>query len=112
MTSYNRATLLAGVVVAVVVGGILSYFASANPDGLEKFQEDLGAAQPVHEGVEAPPLAFREYNLKWLGEGFWANAAGGVIGSLAVMGILLGIGRLVRRRRAATAGQESQAPGS
>jgi len=104
MTSYNRATLLAGVVVAVVVGGILSYFASTNPDGLEKFQEDVGAAQPVHEGVEAPPLAFREYNLKWLGEGFWANAAGGVIGSLVVMGTLLGIGWVLRRGRAARAG--------
>jgi hypothetical protein len=98
MTSYNRATLLAGVAVAVIVGGILSYFASANPDGLEKFQEDMGAARPVHEGVEAPPLAFREYNLKWLGDGFWANAAGGVIGSLVVMGVLLGLGCVLRRR--------------
>jgi hypothetical protein len=102
MTTYNRATILAGIVVGVVVGGILSYFASANPDGLEKFQQDVGAERPVHKGIEAPPIAFKEYNLKWLGGGFWANAAAGVAGSLAVMGVLLGLGRLMHRRRAAT----------
>jgi len=100
MTSYNRTTILAGVGVAVVVGGILSYFASASPDGLEKFQLDVGAAQPAHDGVQAPPVAFEECKLKWLGDGFWANAAGGIIGSLGVMAILLGVGWVIRRRRA------------
>jgi cobalt/nickel transport system permease protein len=109
MTTCNRATILAGAGVAVIVAGIVSYFASANPDGLEKFQQDFGADRPVHKGIEAPPMAFKEYRLKWLGEGFWANAAGGVIGALAVLGILLGIGWLMRRRRAA-GGTQSQAP--
>jgi len=100
MTSYNRTTVLAGVGVAVVLGGMLSYFASASPDGLEKFQLDVGAARPAHDGVHAPPVAFEEYKLKWLGDGFWANAAGGIIGSLVVMGILLGAGWALRRRGA------------
>jgi len=106
MTPYNRNTLIVGLAAALVVGGIVSYFASDKPDGLEKTQEDLGAAQPVHEGLDAPPVAFDEYSLKWLGEGFWGNAVAGVVGSLLVMGLLLGLGHLLRRKRGDTAARE------
>jgi cobalt/nickel transport protein len=98
MSSYNRRTLLVGVILALLIGGGVSYFASSAPDGLEKTQEDLGAAEPVHDGVKAAPVLFEDYNLKWLGEGFWANAAAGVFGTLLVLGLLLGLGRLLRRR--------------
>ena len=97
MTRYNRNTLLVGLVAALVVGGLVSYFASTHPDGLEKTQERIGA-EARYGGVEAPAVAFEEYSLKGLGEGFWANAAAGVAGSLLVLGILLGVGRLLRRR--------------
>ena len=98
MTKANRNTLLVGLAAAILVAGVVSYFASAQPDGLEKTQADLRADAPRHGGVEAPPLAFNEYSLKGLGEGFWANAAAGVAGSLLVLAILLGVGWLIRRR--------------
>ena len=97
MTAYNRRTLLVGAAVAILIAGGVSYFASPAPDGLEKTQEVLGAAEPAREGVPAPPLAFREYGLRWLGEGFWSNAIAGVTGSLLVLGIVLGAGYLLRR---------------
>ncbi|MBL7139395.1 MAG: PDGLE domain-containing protein [Planctomycetes bacterium] len=102
MTTYNRNTLIVGIVAALVVGGVMSYFASSSPDGLEKTQEDLDAAEPRHGGVEAPPVAFHEYSLKCLGEGFWSNAAAGVAGSLLVLGIVLLLGRALRRKDAPT----------
>jgi hypothetical protein len=98
MTAYNRRTLIVGVAVAAVIAGVVSYFASSAPDGLEKFQEDQGAAAPAYPTVEAPPIAFQEYNFNGLGEGFWANAVAGVVGIGLVLGILLGVGRLLRRR--------------
>jgi len=106
MTKANRNTLLVGLAAALLVGGVVSYFASAQPDGLEKTQADLGADAPRHGGVEAPPVAFHEYRLKGLGEGFWANAAAGAAGSLLVLAILLGVGRLLRRRGAEPASPE------
>lgn len=113
MTRYNRNTIVAGIVIAVVIGGVLSYFASEDPDGLEKTQGDLGATQPAHKGLDAPPVAFNEYSLKWLGEGFWSHAAAGVIGSLVVMGLLLGLGRVLRRaRQTSSGGQGSAGSGS
>lgn len=99
MTAYNRRTLIVGVAVALVIGGVVSYFASSAPDGLEKFQEDQGAAAPAYPTVEAPPIAFQEYNFKWLGEGFLANAVAGVVGIGLVFGILLLVGYALRRRR-------------
>jgi len=110
MTKTNRNTLLVGLASAILVGGIVSYFASPYPDGLEKTQAGLGADTPRHGGVEAPPVVFNEYSLAWLGEGFWANAAAGVAGALMVLVILLGVGRLLRRRR--TPGPASSPPGN
>ncbi len=99
MSAYNRNTIIVGLAAALLVGAVVSYFASGNPDGLEKTQEDLGAADAAHQGLQAPPVAFQEYSLTWLGEGFWGNAAAGVFGSLLVMALLLGLGRLLRHKR-------------
>lgn len=101
MSPYNRATLLVGLGIALAIGGIVSYFASPAPDGLEKTQERLGAAEPKHGEVAAPPSAFREYALKGVASGFLANAAAGIAGSLVVLAIVLGVGYALRRRRAA-----------
>lgn len=109
MSAYNRNTLIVGLAAALVVGGIMSYFASDKPDGLEKTQEDLAAAEPAHKGLDAPPVAFEQYTLKWFGEGFWGNAAAGAVGSMLVMGLLLGLGRLVRRKPAQADVPESPA---
>jgi len=100
MSPYNRGTLLAGVAIAFAVAGVLSYFASSDPDGLEKTQEELGAAEPVHGGVAAPAVVFDEYAVRGMPEGFWSNAIAGVAGTLVVLGLALGTGRLLRRRPA------------
>lgn len=109
MTAYNRRTLIVGTVIAILIAGVVSYFASPNPDGLEKAQEELGAAEPAHAAVEVPPVAFQEYNLKWLGEGFWSNAVAGVVGALAVLAILLGVGRVLARGKAKAAARPDAA---
>ena len=94
----NRKTLIVGIGAALVIGGLVSHFASSAPDGLEKTQEDLGAAEPVHKEVAAPPSPFAEYSLACLGEGFLSNAAAGAVGSLLVLAILLGTGYVLKRR--------------
>ena len=98
MNAYNRKTLVVGVLIALAIAGVVSYFASGEPDGLEKTQEDLGAAEPVAEPVAHPPSPFHEYSLGLLGEGFWGNAVAGVAGSLLVLGLVLAVGYLLKRR--------------
>jgi hypothetical protein len=98
MTSYNRKTLLVGLGIALLIGGVVSYFAYPKPDGLEYTQEQLKATEPPHTGVQSPPSLFEEYRLKWLGEGFWSNAVAGIVGTLLVAAILLGLGWVLRPR--------------
>ena len=99
MTARNRHTLIVGALVALLVAGIVSYFASRNPDGLEAAQERLGIAASAESGVAAPPSLFREYGLRWLPAGFASNAIAGVTGAALVLGLLLGTGALLRRSR-------------
>jgi len=102
VNAYNRRTLIVGIAIAGLIAGVVSYFASPSPDGLEKAQEELGVAGPVHPAVEVPPVAFQEYNLKWIGDGFWSNAVAGVVGTAVVLAILLVVGRLLARGKAKT----------
>jgi hypothetical protein len=99
MTAYNRNTLLVGMAVAVLIGGGVSYFASSAPDGLEKSQQELGAGEPGHDGLAAPPIVFHEYGLKGMAEGFWSNAIAGAAGAFLVLIALLAVGRLLARGR-------------
>jgi hypothetical protein len=46
-------------------------------------------------------VIFEDYKVRWLGEGFWSNAAAGVVGCLLVLGIVLGVGYLLRGRKTA-----------
>jgi hypothetical protein len=66
---------------------------------LEAVQEQLGVT-PAHSGIAPPPTPFEGYRVKGLGDGFGSNAAAGVAGSLLVLGLVLGIGYVLRRGRA------------
>jgi len=111
MTRYNRNTLIVGLAAALVVGGVVSYFASPHPDGLEKTQEKIGS-EAKYKGVEPPAVVFEEYSLKWFGGGFWGNAAAGVVGSLLVLAVVLVVGRVLGRGKAPGAGEPISGPES
>ena len=98
MTRITRNTLLVGVLVAVAIGGGVSYFASGSPDGLEKTQEELGIADPAHAEVAHPPSPFEEYALEGVESPLLSNAVAGIAGSLLVLAVLVGFGAVVRRR--------------
>jgi len=99
MTTYNRNTLIVGTVVALLVGGVLSFWASGYLDGLEKTQEKMGTEGTPYAPVAPVPSPFDEYGLKGVQNGFLSNAAAGVAGSLVVLVLLLGVGYALKRRR-------------
>lgn len=75
--------VLGGVVVALLLAGIVSRFASSDPDGLTKVSEDKGFAH-----TEEPRDAV-------LGD---YGSVTGVIGVLVVLGVAGGVAYVVRRR--------------
>ena len=77
-----RAVVLAGLVVALVLAGVVSRFASSDPDGLTKVSEDHGfaGAGKAHDGL----LAY--------------GGVSGLVGALVVLAIV-GVTVYVLRRR-------------
>jgi cobalt/nickel transport system permease protein len=90
-------TLVAGgVVLALIVGTLAVFFASGNPDGLERVAEDVGFLKVAQE-----PL----YNLlpDYIVPGIPSDTVAGVlaivVGTLLLFAVGYGIARTLRRRR-------------
>jgi hypothetical protein len=81
--------------VALAVAGGLSLLASEAPDGLEHSMHEVGAesGQPV---LAAP---MPDYQVGFLANPLARQALAGLSGALAVMGLAVSAGWLLRRRR-------------
>ena len=90
----SRGWVVAGVVIALVVV-LLSPFASANPDGLERVAADLGF---INKGQSAVYQVIPDYTLPFLGQTPLSTIMAGVIGILVVLALALIAGRSLQKR--------------
>lgn len=103
--STNKRFALGALVVALLLAGIVSYWASSAPDGLNKVASDTGfGAQEKQHGLDESPFA--GYGTKGLGDGFASGAVAGVAGVAITLALAGGL-TLVLRRRAASGGSTS-----
>ncbi|MER6250917.1 energy-coupling factor ABC transporter permease [Streptomyces sp. NPDC001584] len=87
-----------GLVTALVLAGFVSFYASANPDGLEKVAADKGIDEKVEEHAAAnSPLA--DYGVKDVDDARLSGGLAGVIGVGVTVVAGTGIFWAVRRRR-------------
>ena len=96
----TRLLVTVGLVVALLVAGVGSYYASSAPDGLTKVSQDqrFAGAEEDH-GTADGPLA--DYQTRGVENARLSGGAAGVVGSLVVLLLAGGVVLLVRRRRAA-----------
>ncbi|HYJ69492.1 MAG TPA: PDGLE domain-containing protein [Nocardioidaceae bacterium] len=95
--------VLGGLLVAVVLAGIVSFYASSDPDGLSKVSEDKGFAQSEKDHrLGDSPLA--DYSTKDVDNDRLSGGMAGVIGVGVTFVVAGGLTLLVRRR-----GQSSEA---
>ena len=93
----TRRFALIAFVVSLLIAGVLSWYASSSPDGLEHVAETTGFGQTSQEHATAGgPLA--DYEAKGVDSGRLSTGLAGVIG-VAVTGLLMGGLVLVLRRR-------------
>ncbi|MFD3521962.1 energy-coupling factor ABC transporter permease [Streptomyces sp. NPDC058653] len=93
-----RGLLAAGLGTALVLAGVVSFYASANPDGLEKVAADKGIDKKVEEHAAAgSPLA--DYGVKDVSDARLSGGLAGVIGVGATVLVGSGIFYVVHRRR-------------
>lgn len=92
----DRRFWLIGLLVALLVAGGLSLFASSSPDGLERVADDQGFADSATDGATASsPLADYQFSLF---DGPAGQAVAGIVGVLVVLVLFQGLTRLLRRR--------------
>jgi hypothetical protein len=94
----NRAFLVAGLLVALLLAGVVSFYASSSPDGLEKVAADTGMNAPARDhALGGSPFA--DYTTKGVED---ARVSGGLAGAAGVL-VTLGVGGtlffVLRRRR-------------
>lgn len=95
--SHNKAWWIAGLMVALVLAGIVSFYASSSPDGLEKVAADKGMdTQARDHDLAGSPLA--GYQTKDVGNVRLSGGLAGVIGVGATLAVGTGVFYLVRRR--------------
>jgi hypothetical protein len=94
--------LLAGLVVALLLAGLVSGVASSDPDGLERVAEDTGFAEAAEDHhLAGSPLA--EYGFSPVENERLGTGLAGVIGVGLTFALGLGLFALVRRRGGETA---------
>ncbi|MEU8917089.1 energy-coupling factor ABC transporter permease [Streptomyces nigrescens] len=103
-----RRVWLAGLAAALVCAGGLSYYASANPDGLEKVAHDHGIdAKTEDHAAKDSPLA--DYGVKDITDPRLSGGLAGVIGVGATLAVGTGVFVVVRRRRSAATAERPDA---
>ena len=100
--SHRRTTgfVLAGLLVALLVAGVGSWYASSSPDGLEATAGQHGFAGTARDSAAADsPLA--DYGVAGVSDGRLSGGLAGVVGVLAVLVLAGGLTLLLRRRTVA-----------
>ncbi|WP_199506155.1 PDGLE domain-containing protein [Geodermatophilus sp. TF02-6] len=92
-----RGLLLTGLLVALLVAGVGSWYASSSPDGLERTAQRTGFAATARDSATADsPLA--DYSVAGLGSDRISGGLAGVIGVTVTLVLAGGLTMLVRRR--------------
>jgi hypothetical protein len=100
----TRAVVVVGLVAALLLAGVASYYASSHPDGLEYVAERTGFLDSAEDHAAADgPLA--DYQADGVDNERVSGGLAGVLGSLVVL-VLAGGLTLLLRRRATTDGAE------
>lgn len=94
----HRTLILVGLLVALVLAGGVSYYASASPDGLNKVSEDKGFADRAseHDLADSPVAG---YSTRGVDDERLSGGIAGVLGVLATFAVG-GVVFVVVRRRA------------
>jgi cobalt/nickel transport protein len=93
----TRTVLGALLLVTLVLAGIVSYYASSSPDGLERVAEEHGFSGAAEEHPAAgSPMA--DYQANGVDDSRLSGGAAGVVGSVVVLALAGGLTLALRRR--------------
>ena len=91
----GRGWVFVGVIFSLLAV-LLSPFASADPDGLERVAENLGF---LEQGQTAPYQFLPDYTIPFLGDTSLSTIAAGAVGALVVLGLMIVLGQSLRKKK-------------
>jgi cobalt/nickel transport protein len=93
----QKTFLISGFVASLFLAGVVSFYASSNPDGLEKVAGDIGFIETAKEHSNADGV-LADYGVKGIDNARLSTGAAGVIGVIATGVISTGLFMMVRRK--------------
>ena len=92
----NKKFYIGALLVSLLLAGVVSFYASANPDGLEKVAETVGFIGTAEDhAIADSPLA--DYGVKGVDNERLSVGLSGVIGVLGTAGISVGLFYFLRK---------------
>lgn len=93
----TRTLVVVGVLVALVLAGVASFYASSHPDGLEHVAEQAGFLDTAEDNANADG-PFADYATDGVDNARLSGGIAGVVGALTVLVLAGGLAFVVRRR--------------
>ncbi len=93
----QKTFLISGFVASLFLAGIVSFYASSSPDGLEKVAEDIGFIETAKENTNSDGI-LADYGVKGVDSPRLSTGAAGVVGVVATAAISTGLFALIRRK--------------
>ena len=93
----TKALVVTGVLVALLLAGVVSFYASSSPDGLNRVAQDQGFAgtETEHRASDSP---FAGYGTRGVDSDRLSTGAAGIVGALVVLALTGGLAYVVRRK--------------
>jgi cobalt/nickel transport system permease protein len=92
----GKGWIYAGVLISLLAV-LVSPLASGDPDGLERVAKDFGF---LDRGLDAPYQILPDYTIPFLGETALSTIVAGAVGALVVLGIMVLLGSLLKKKEA------------
>ena len=93
----QKTFLITGFIASLFLAGIVSFYASSSPDGLEKVAGDIGFIDTAKENTNSEGI-LADYGVKGVDNQRLSTGAAGIIGVVATGAISTGLFFLIRRK--------------
>ena len=93
----QKTFLISGFIASLFLAGIVSFYASSHPDGLEKVAGDIGFSETAKENTNSDGI-LADYGVKGIDNPRLSTGAAGVVGVVATAAISTGLFALIRRK--------------